>query len=52
MMWWQWHQLDHFTNYLHLAVDGQPCQHLITQFFTDWMLFLTPIQESQSTEGK
>jgi len=27
-------------------------QHLITQFFTGQMLFLTPNQQCQSTEGK
>ena len=26
-------------------------QHLITQFFADWMLFLTPNQQCHSTEG-
>jgi len=41
-----------YANYLHLAPDGQPCQHLVTQFFTFWMLFLTPNQQCQSTEGK
>ena len=30
----------------------QPCQHLITQIFTGQMLFLTPNQQHQSTEGR
>jgi len=50
MMGWQWHQLDHMQNHLHLIPDRQPCQHLITLFFTCWMLFLTPYQQCQSTE--
>ena len=36
------------ANNLHLA----PHQHLINQFFTGRMLFLTPIQQRQSTEGQ
>ena len=37
---------------LHLAPDTQPHQHLITQkIFTGRMLFLTPDQQRQSTEG-
>jgi len=28
----QWHQLDHYANYLHLAPDRQPHQHLTIQF--------------------
>jgi len=39
------------ANHLHLAPDRQPRQHLITQFFTRRMLFLTPNQQRQSTEG-
>jgi len=37
-----------YTNHLLLAA----CQHLITQRLTDWMLFLMPNQQCQSTEGK
>jgi len=36
-----------YANHLHLT----HCQHLITQFFTGRMLFLTPNQQRQSTEG-
>ena len=32
-----------YANHLHLAPDRQPCQHLITPFFTDQMLFLIPV---------
>jgi len=41
-----------YANNLHLAPDRLPHQHLITQFFTGRMLFLTPNQQCQSTEGK
>jgi len=37
---------------LHLAPDRQPNQHPTTLFFTDWMPFLPPKQQRQSTEGK
>jgi len=40
-----------YANHLHLALDRQPYQHLITQFFTGWMLFLMPSQQYESTEG-
>jgi len=40
-----------YADHLHLAPDRWPCQHLITQFFTGWMLFLLPNQQRQSTEG-
>jgi len=31
-----------YANHMHLAPDRQPHQYLITKFFTDRMLFLTP----------
>jgi len=40
-----------YANNLHLDPDRKPHQHLITQFFTGRMLFLTPNQQCQSTEG-
>jgi len=40
-----------YANHLHLAPDRQPCPHLITQFITCRMLFLTPNQQCQRTEG-
>ena len=40
-----------YANKLQLAPDTQPRQHLISQFFTGWMLFLMPNQQCQSTEG-
>ena len=39
------------ANHFHLTPDRQPCQHLITQFFTGRMLFLMPNQQCQTTEG-
>jgi len=39
------------ANQLHLTKDRQPRQHRITQFFTGPILFLTPNQQCQSTEG-
>ena len=39
-----------YANHLHLAPDRQVCQHLIIQFFTGQMLFLTPNHQCQSTE--
>jgi len=38
---WHWHQLDHMQ-IICIAPDRQSRQHLITQSFTGWMLFLTP----------
>jgi len=35
-----------------LLQTDNPRQHFITQFFTGRMLFLTPSQQCQSTEGK
>jgi len=32
--------------------NHEPCQHLITQFFTGQVLFLTPHQHCQCTVGK
>jgi len=40
-----------YANYLDLAADRYPRQHLITQFSTGRMLFMTPSQQCQSTEG-
>jgi len=53
MMGWQWHQLDHMQNHLHLTPARKPRQHIITQFFKGQMLslFFTPNQQCQSTEG-
>jgi len=41
-----------YANHLNLAADSQPRQHLISQFFTGRMLFLTPKEQCQSTEGR
>jgi len=42
----QWHQLDHTQTICTLLQT----ENHITQFFTGWMLFLTPNQQRQSTE--
>ena len=42
MISWQWHQLDH------TQINCISDQHLISQFFTRQMLFLTPNQQCQS----
>jgi len=48
IMEWQWHQLDHMQIICtSLQPDNHACQHLITQFFTGWMLFLMPNQQHQ-----
>jgi len=41
-----------YADYLRFVSDRQPCQHLITQIFTGWMLFLTLSQQYQSTDDK
>jgi len=48
---WQWTRSGPYANHLHFAPDRQTCHHLITQFFKGQMLFLTPSQQCQSTEG-
>jgi len=40
-----------YANNLHLAPDRQPHQHVVTQFFTGRVFFLTPSQQCQSTDG-
>jgi len=47
---YQWHQLDHYANHLHLTLDRSPCQHFITQIFTNRMVILMPNQHCPSTE--
>jgi len=51
MMGWQWHQLDHmqiiFTS---LQTDNHASTSSVDSF-TGRMLFLTPSQQCQSTEG-
>jgi len=50
MMGWQWHQLDHMQIICSLHQTGN---HASTPslIFTGQMLFLTPNQQCQSTEG-
>jgi len=48
---WQWHQLDHMQI---ICTSLQTDNHASTSSldsFTDWMLFLMPNQQCQSTEG-
>jgi len=40
-----------YANNLHLVPDRKPHQHLITQIFTGRVLFLTPNQQCEGTEG-
>jgi len=40
-----------YTNHLYLTADRQPHQHLITQFLTVWMLFLTPYHSIKVLKG-
>jgi len=50
-MGWQWHQLDHTHSiYTSLQADNHARTSSL-DFFTDWMLFLMPNQQCQSTEG-
>ena len=44
-----WHQLDHMKTICTLLPTDN---HLITQIFTGWMLFLMPNQQCQSTEAQ
>jgi len=50
MMGWQWHQLDHMQNTS--LETGNDASTSALNFFTGQMLFLTPIQQYQSTESK
>jgi len=51
MMGWHWHQLDHMQIICNLLqTDNLPAPH--HSVFTGRMLFLTPNQQRQSTEGK
>jgi len=53
MTGWHWHQLDHMRIICtSLQTDNNAITYIITQCFTGWMLFLTPNQQCQSTEGK
>jgi len=38
-----------YAEYLHFTAE--PCDHLITGFFTGWIFFLLPNHQCQSTEG-
>jgi len=48
---WQWHQLDHMqTIWTSLQTDNHASTPPLT-FFTGRVLFMTPNQQCQSTEG-
>ena len=46
---WQWHQLGHMQVCPSLQTDNHASTH--HSVFTDWMPFLPPNQQRQSTEG-
>jgi len=48
---WQWHQLGQMQVCTSLQTDNHASTPLLG-FFTDWMHFLLPNQQRQSTEGK
>jgi len=48
---WQWHQLGHMQVCNSLQTDNHASNPPLS-FFTDWMPFLLPNQQRQSTEGK
>jgi len=51
MMGWQWHQLDHMQIIFTLLQTDKNASILSLKFFTGQMLFMTPNQQCQSTEG-
>jgi len=48
---WQWHQLGHMQVCTLLQTDNHASNPPL-RFFTGRMLFLSPNQQRQSTEGK
>jgi len=48
---WQWHQLDHMQTICTLLQTDNHSNTSSLNFFTGWMLFLTPNQQCQSTQG-
>jgi len=51
MMGWQWPQLDHMQIICTLLQRDNHAR-ISSHVFTDWMLFLMPNQQCQSTEGQ
>jgi len=51
MMGWQWHQLNHMQIICTLLQTDKHTSTLSLNFFAGWMLFPTPNQQCQSTEG-
>ena len=46
---WQWHQMGHMQVCTSPSLITTPAPH--HSFFTDWVPFLPPNQQRQSTEG-
>jgi len=46
---WQWHQLDHMQT-ICTSIQTDNYTNTSSLNFTDWMLFLTPNQQYQSTD--
>ena len=42
-MGWQWHQLDHYANHLHLTSDRLPRQYPTTQWSLWWERFVKEV---------
>jgi len=47
---WQWHQLGYMQVCASLKTDNHVSTSSLS-FFTDWMPFLPPNQQRQSTDG-
>jgi len=48
---WQWHQLGHMQVCTSFQIDNHASTPPLS-IFTDWMPFLPPNQQRQSTEGQ
>jgi len=51
MIGWQWHQLNHMQIICTFIHRDNHAGSSTLNFFTGWILFLTPNQQYQSTEG-
>jgi len=51
MMGWQWHQLDHTQIICTLLQTDDHAKTSSLNFVTGQMIFLTPNQQRQNTEG-
>jgi len=50
IMEWQWHQMDH-VQIICARIQADNLASMSSLIFIGWMLFLTPSQHRQSTEG-